>query len=418
MTTAVATSLPRRADAGGWPRLRQISLSVALFAWLYNVEFKALGPLTSGRFALLVLLVLHLRPLTVAWTAYARQHAIALVAYGCALLYAAVLTIGAGDTDQASRLFHFLLYSVLGAVLWTVIERGDAANFTRRFAAVTGLQAILILISLVSPGYRNWVAGILVQGGHIELTFSIRPPGFSNGGGAALSVVQAAGVFASLLAAEWTGSTRDRRWFQLSAVLCLLSTLVSGRTGLLAALAFFGLFVAVGPSHARTALMRYLLGLGAVVALLWPLLIGLLRSRLPELDQLTRWAFEFFVAGGETASVADLRSMPLPPLSNETIAGTGLITGRYGNASGSDSGYVQTYFALGLPMTVLFYVTFFGHGLGAAWRSRERLRLSLFLLVLIVIELKEPFVFKYALPFFLLALALLARDRRPDPGAV
>ena len=111
-----------------------------------------------------------------------------------------------------------------------------------------------------------------------------------------------------------------------------------------------------------------------------------------------------------------LNEMPVPPLSFETIIGTGRvrsITGN-GNASGHDSGYVQTYYSLGLLLAIFFYIFFLIFAIFLIQRnkfqkyydSKKQKILYLLILIVFVIEIKEPFIFHYSFPFFVLSSIL------------
>ena len=103
----------------------------------------------------------------------------------------------------------------------------------------------------------------------------------------------------------------------------------------------------------------------------------------------------------------------MPPLTVETLVGTSLVVRGDVNASGHDSGYIQTYYALGAGAALAFYVGFLLLSLSTIVRRSDRLPLLVFLLSLFVIEVKEPFLFKYSAPLAFV-LALLATRRSPQ----
>jgi hypothetical protein len=292
----------------------------------------------------------------------------------------------------------------------------DVDEFLRLFALVTLVQAFFIVVSMLSPAYRGWLAGVLVQGGNMELSSAGRPTGLTNGGGAARSGVQALGVYASLERALATRG-RARVLWVAGALVITATALVTGRTGLLMSLAFLGMFL-LRPRSGQSGVYVAVAACGLAAAAAWPFVHATLEERLPAFDQLSRWALEFFVSGGRTDSVADLQSMPIPPLTQDTFVGTGLVEGRFGNASGSDSGYVQTYFALGLPMTIVLYSTMAAALVSMSAASAVRGRRLALIAMMFVIEVKEPFIFKYVFPFFVLSTLLLEQRTRRDARVV
>jgi hypothetical protein len=88
-----------------------------------------------------------------------------------------------------------------------------------------------------------------------------------------------------------------------------------------------------------------------------------------------------------------------------------LVRDHYGNASGNDSGYIQSYYALGLVVSVLFYGFLAGHLSGYLKASRGKGMHVLLVALMFVIEAKEPFIFKYGMPFFCLAAVYLLAAR-------
>ena len=124
-------------------------------------------------------------------------------------------------------------------------------------------------------------------------------------------------------------------------------------------------------------------------------------------DWFVDWIREGF-SFRSNSTVEQLKEMYVPPLSFKTLLGTGRVISENGltNASLNDSGYVQTYFSLGLFMSVLFYVSFLFLSF-YRWLLGERNIFILFLLVILfLIEYKEPFIFKYAFPCFLTTILL------------
>src|SRR5690606_17304317 len=93
----------------------------------------------------------------------------------------------------------------------------------------------------------------------------------------------------------------------------------------------------------------------------------------------TSKAFEVFENKGEVRSVTHLASMEIPPLTFETIWGTGQIRPNFG--VGHDSGYIHNYFGIGLIGATIFYLAFMAFLFKYAVRmSSPYLGLALFLM--------------------------------------
>ena len=393
---------------------REMLFTALLFLFVYNLVFAKAPQLSGGRIALVGLIAAYPALVRERWSLFFRSYSVtvwSLVGIGA---YSAILSFFSGDWGQTSRLAHFLLLSVFGAVAWAAVEEGwsdsPAESFVRRFAIVATIQSILIFVSLFSPAFRVLVSELLVRGGNINLLSALRPSGFSNSGGAALSVVQALGVYA---AGATASRSRNKAPWLLSALICGLASAINGRTGLL-------MFVAAVPisllaaSKARWSLTRNV-AIGVVLILaVSPFAVTKFRENVPEGDAIITSAEEIFVEGSGTASWQNLSGMAIPPITDDTFAGTGRVGGEYGNPSGHDSGYVQTYYALGIPMTALFYCALLSLCFGLVLRVEGdgRVLLQWLVLVMFVIEAKEPFVFKYALPFFIFARAWAGTSKK------
>lgn len=387
--------------AGRSPSGRAL-LALVAFALLYNVSFQAFEEASTARVAVLLLALLCLlrgRAL------YEPTDPVVLLVF-LPLPVVVAQSLMSGDLAHFSRFANLALYAYLGANMFARLV-GDLDELLAVLLAAVTLQALIILFSFVSLDYRLWVEAHVATGSNVSALNPYRAPGLGSGG-SALSVVQALGVLAGGLLL-----VRRRAWWGgaaplgvlLQMLLCLLSCVFVGRTGLLLSLLFLvGLCAYAG---ALTRLVGIAL-LGVVVPIVWvgPAWVQWVPDSF-SLDFFVDWAFGFFLSGRDE-SLSDLATMPVPPLNLETAFGTGLVSlNRFGNPSGHDSGFVQAYFAMGLPTAILFYAAY----AVVLWRLVRWLPLALRLLVavpLFAIEAKEPFVFKYSVMIVLVAAYTLA----------
>ncbi len=412
-------------DAAVWPgfepsrpraerlrrRVMDAWVAVLLFLFVYNLSPLTAPSVTSGRVVLIVLAIVLWRRALAELGGFVAANRVVVIASGLALIYAAALYVvtGAADFIQLSRCLHFCAFGLAGAFLFAVLVEFDERRFCEAFAVATAVQAVFIVVSYASAGYREWLSGVLIQGGNIPLTSATQAPGFSNSSGALLSVIQSLGVFAALQGARQADRFRRALGLTVVALLDGASTVFVARTGLMLSVCFIALFLLVGGKLVRRALLA-----GGTVAVALAVALGpfvaLRLSRANEaFEDVAPWALELFTQGARGPSYRDLASQPVPALSLETVLGTGLVaTNAYENASGNDSGYVQTYFALGLVMAVVFYGGVALGLLGSLSRSRDRLLLGFLAVGLFTVEVKEPFFFKYVYPFLVVALLYLS----------
>ena len=384
------------------------ALSTLVFMLVYNISFKAAEFASTGRVAIVLMLLCLLRlepprlPPLERW----------VYLLFLPVPYVLMQFVFVGDFGQLSRLVHLALYSFVGA--WCAVRlAGSSQRFLLAFFSAAAVQSLFVLYSFVSLDYRAWYDAYVASGSNFDASYLYRATGLSSTTGSSLSVVQALGVLCGwlLLRSKALAGRHEQRWQALVLLGMLLmvgSCIVVGRTGLILSMLFLALAAANLPPR----------------MLLWAMLLLLFSAygvgRLFNLDALlpddfsveffSQWAFGFLSGNDEVLET--LNEMPIPPLSLETLLGTGLASLVDGaNPSGHDSGFVQTYYAMGLPLTALLYSVYLLVLLHLMrwlpWHLRAPLALLFFSL-----EFKEPFLFKYIVMFVLLSLYHCHRQAR------
>src|SRR5262249_8395500 len=151
--------------------------------------------------------------------------------------------------------------------------------------------------------------------------------------GAALSVIQGLGVFASLYALRLGASTFERGCFALMALIDAASTIVTGRTGLLMAAAFLGVFALASRRLAVRLMIVGVLAWAAVpLAVFGDDITDVISRSNPTFAITASWGLGVFQRGLTDPVLNDLASQPVPRLTLETLVGTGLVADSFGNA--------------------------------------------------------------------------------------
>jgi hypothetical protein len=395
-----------------------LGLAVLMFFFLFNVSFRVAPSATTGRLVLLFVLPFCARKTWKVLVDLLRMHGVATVVFVLIVVYAAMLYLlsGAKDTTQLSRLFHLVLYSIVGSAMFAALVRRNLERFLWIYSLATLIQAFFIFVSFLSRPYRWILARTVVQSGLISLMSEVQAPGFSNSSGAWLSLIQGMGVFTALYGVRLAHSGR-RTFFLYFAAICIgASTLVTGRTGVLfvaATVVFFA--VASRPKQA----IRLLAVAALLLLVLWPTRGWITRSLSelnPRFGSAVERGVEVFFQRAETDSYRALVDQPIPPLTAETFIGTGVVSATEGlNASGSDSGYIQTYYSLGLAVSLVFYGTVALVLATMLLRAPDRAAFAFAALFLFMVEVKEPFIFKYDYLFALFGMALCFPKAGPRP---
>lgn len=389
---------------------RTILLACLIFFLLYNLSLKAIPSFTSGRIAVFVLLF---------WVlVLIKRNPLPLLRSRVWLLflpfpYVAIQfwVMDMGDSGQFSRFANLAMYSYLGAALVAIVANDIKTVLVAIFIAISA-QSIFLPYSFVSIEYREWFESVMETGtvyGTVENIY--RAPGFTSSAGAALSLIQSMGVFVGWMLLRGGKSYQPVSGLEMRLVLFLMlltlfSCVIVGRTGLLLSCIFIGLFFLTPSAGVKGQIKKIELGIiFAVVVVVIGFainpILGLLSDNF-SLDYFTDWAFGFFTGKDDTADA--LREMPIPPLSVETIHGTGFANlVKDVNPSGHDSGFIQSYYSMGIVAVLFLYIPY----LYVLFFVLNWLPIMLRVLLAVLffsLDVKEPFLFKYSLMFVILTL--------------
>lgn len=377
--------------------VRQFLFISAVFLIIYNLSLQGVESLPSARLVVSLLLiyffVFSTNPAEILRLIDFRIFVLFLP-----IPYVFIQYLFVGDPGQLSRFFHLFLYSYVGAILIAKFI-GGVDRWLWVFLVAVWVQAIFIFFSFFNLDYRGWVADNIATGGNFGSDYIYRAPGLTSTSGSGLSVIQSLGVLAGGLYLRVNKSLKitGQAVVFLMMLTCLISCIFVGRTGLIMSIAFVALFLLSGALNRRLALVCL-----AVLVVTIFAAGDFYQNMLPSdfsIDYFLGWSLGFFAGEDQTLKV--LSAMPIAPLDIETFFGTGLVSLVDGiNPSDHDSGFIQGYFSMGLPMVTLFYVSYF-YVLFRLLRWLTWTERWFLLSVLYLIEVKEPFVFKYVTMFLL-----------------
>ena len=377
---------------------RNVAAFLLIFGIVYNVSFISYEQLGSARISAAILIFwacfFYKDKIDIDWRIF-----VLFAAFPCSL----VQYLFAFDFGQPGRFIYLFLYSFLGGIIVANFV-SDFQRLLKIFLLVITFQSLILIFSFFSIDYRLWIGGLVAVGSNFDAEHLYRAPGFTSNAGSALSVIQSIGVLAGVILLWFRKKNKDfssSYGVVLMMLLCMFSCVVVGRTGLILSMLYFALCVLSGWLDRRMVFWAIFISLFFVY-----LAIEKSAAFLSEdfsVDYFTGWAFGFF--SGNDGVVTELSSLPIPPLRLDTIFGTGLVSiDAYGaNPSGHDSGFIQSYYSLGLIFSIVLYSSY----IYVLYRLVGRLpRLMAIVIVSSVffIEIKEPFLFKYSIVFFLVAV--------------
>lgn len=369
--------------------LFQVCAFIFTFCVLHKVNF-VFAP-TLSVLAVLVAFIIY-TPKLVELKYYIESYYLFFVTLIFFILYCSALWFFLSPSDNTIlfRSYFFVIYSVLGAIFLNCIVRYSYIEIIKAFLYVAFLQSLLIILDFFSPSFHQFLLTYLEHGSFAYET-TIRAIGFSSEAGSALSVTQFIGFFAGYLLGKVERNIRLLPF--IMSLIIFASTFVTGRMGLLLCLPFLIHWCFVS----RKIALFFIFTCASTIFILFSFASE-------KLLMAFVWVFNVFT--GEDKTVSVILGMHIPPLSESSIVGSGMYSlGDGSNASGSDIGYIQNYYAMGLINVIIFYVSLFFFLFRSALRAfRFRSELVIFILMIFIVELKEPFIFKYNMVFFILAL--------------
>lgn len=375
-----------------------------IFSFLFDVNFIAIPGLTTGRISLVFLLMLSvLFKFKVSRSCLNALAVVSFVFFVCFLQY-----LGSGDSTQISRIIWFALYGIVTPML-LVQTLKDPKEFFHLITIACVLQAFIAIFSFINPTIKAMLYDLVIFTANFDENQTLRAVALSSVGGASLSVVQSFGVISGLFLFKYYSPKFMQGVFLFVGIFVItLSTLIIGRTGLVVSLiSILGYFLSFKMKPKTFTVV-------ASVFILFTQ-IDLIRLTDKLMKDVDGFNIELFTAWIENAfsiknnaTTEDLSSMPIPPISFETIIGTGRVADPVlgVNASGHDSGYIQAYYSMGLVLAILFYLSY-AYFLSKAIRSSNFPTFYVLLPLVFLLEVKEPFIFQYTLPFFVLSSILV-----------
>ncbi|WP_105213412.1 hypothetical protein [Pseudoalteromonas sp. T1lg22] len=369
-----------------------------VFLFINAISFNFFPSFTTNRLAFLALTIFFILRYRFVFKQKEILLLFFLLSLACYSMVVSVLNIG--DTTQFSRLFHFALFSILAPLmLFRMLNNEYEFHLAVVFATIA--QIFFVFLTYTSRSFNDVLFSVVLANNNFGESLG-RAPGLSSSGGATLSVIISLGAFSIVRLAKFGMSS----WHLPVLILICFSNIIVGRTGLILSLFALMMFFTRSRVNMRSMLMFLLLAF-----VFWLFIADFLIQNEQFLQYTLKWALSG-LSGDGTASA--LLAMGLPKMSiSQLLLGTGSVVLPTGlNASGSDIGYVQSIFSLGLIISCLFYSLLFCF-LSSYAKGCNDEKFAFFIIFLtFFIEVKEPFIFKYFYVFYVfMSLLLLKRER-------
>lgn len=385
--------------------------STLLFLYVFNIKFIGAEFYSTLKFALLLGLILYGSKSIKKLCNEIEKNPIIYMAFAFVLIWASIVSIaGSANSKVVFTVINLFILSIFSTFIFFYAFQ-SRIDFLKSFLLIVNVQAFFVFLSFFNPDFRQFTSEILVSTSNININNAARVAGFTNSTGSALSFTFALGVFAAMYLALHTQNFKLRALYFISSFFIISSTLAIGKLGFYLSVGFVFITLLMISIHSKNGFFQSI-GLVFLLSCISLISISFLDME-GQTEYIFRRTFALFVSG-EDKTIKALTEMPIPELNIDTIIGHGgLDIFGQTNAANSDSGYIRTYFSLGLVFSIILYLTIFFYIFKKI--SQETVKSSFFMLLILLIclfitEIKEPFIFKVNFVFFVLLVTLLADE--------
>ena len=318
------------------------------------------------------------------------------------LLYTSFVLIlwGEGTGEKVTNIYiNILTFSIAFYFGCRYIFR-DVEELMQILLIVTLIQCLIVFASLFSTEVYSWLRTNFYSNSFFELSGKLSSmKGYALGigcitskGSQKISLGIVACVYFVLK------KKKNTLYLVLMLFITLASTAVS-RTGIIytviAILYLLMIAIKKAPKKAKSILGKIVLVMLIAIGFVF---VFNLKSLLENIF----WRLSVLLQGGGNSFFSAYfkgADTVIPGISIETLVGTGIWSGMSGCGLmiNADGGYVRTYFALGLVMSVIYYVFF---GLNYIWGTKKLNNIEknvsiLFFIFILLGEFKEPLLFDW-----------------------
>lgn len=326
-------------------------------------------------------------------------------------------SIGLGDGSHiVFSIINTFLFSFI-PVLSFIILFNNIEDFMKALIWITIFQTIAVWLCMISPSIAQLV-DTLFPPTEFALEKDLRD-GYAGG----IQCIAAPGVFKyalGIMSCIYFIVVKQQRKYYLLLLLFGLTSSLIARTGLIitASVFFFIFFDSIFNSHFHLSMKNVGILFLVVFAVIIILYVVLNSPFMREQFARMEFLFEVGAKAGFFNAYFEGSDTIIPPITSETLIGTGITSGRSGNGIyvNADGGYIKVYAAYGLILAIIFYVFLYSLMIGIAKRFKDkslRFFVYLFIMYIAAAEFKEYVIYDmYMLCVFFIMTILLDKEQK------
>ena len=328
------------------------------------------------------------------------------------LLYTTLLYVAIGGTGELALegIIRLILFGLLPILLFYMLFK-DVDEFMNVVLLAVVIQSVVICLCLAIPQFAEAIDRTFVSPGS---DYVLNHRSEYAGGIACITAPGLLKFSMGIVACLYKVLSTKKQWYMLLYFfLAIVGTLIA-RTGLFVSLAGIAVMMWYFIREQRSKhLFRFIVGI--LMVCIFALFIlnyfdlwEFLAFRLRRFSKLSNGIAQGFMEGyfhGVNNSY--------PPLSIKTMIGTGIVSGISNNGVNinADGGFYRLYAAFGLPLCIVFYITFFANSVKIANRSVNsaiKFTLLFFVIVFAIGEFKEYTIYMQYMVCIFYTISLLS----------
>lgn len=384
-----------------------------LYFFVFEIQLKCLPTLFSSRKLVLFTVILYIvfykrKQLIGIISSFVTKYIkIILMALIFLCFYTSILVIINQSNGRyiLNLLVFTSLYVCIAPIFFSCIFK-NKNEFIKCYILVCLFETVTIVLQQTSQIYREIADAIFLNESNYSYLYIGRAQGLG-ASGASITLI----LFLGMLSCSYMIFYRKHKLFYyISFMWLMFSSLMCGMTGTIFGilLLIYTIFNDLHINNIKRILSICLIFL--IAAIIFLLICNFI---LPELyiRIIEKWKNVF--SFNSESSISILFGMDIPRLSIRTFFGTGITRGTVGDISCyHDSGYIRSYFSMGIIGSLLFYGSFYYSMIKdiiSCHDKKVKIILTILFLVIIISEAKEPFIMQYFMPFYFFTLYLLSK---------
>lgn len=317
------------------------------------------------------------------------------------------------EYSSISRYIYFILYTIIGSIL-LINHYNTEYDFMNRVIGAMWIQSVIVFLEAFSMSFRNLLANTFVATGNVTYEATTTR---ATGLGAEASYLTLL-LFIGIFCCNYYMITKTiTLYYIISQVVFLGAIFLVGRTGL-----YFSVVIILITVLWLLIKSKKLIGAMKILTITIGLVfigLNIIKAYMGEVqyEKLIGKVIYAMQNFSTDDSVQTFSSFPIPELNAETFIGTGIFRG-YTNSGlylWNDSGYIQMYSSLGLLFAIFFYTLLYViliQYINTVSEKKNKTYFILYFLAVIIAEVKEPYIFRYILPLFLIVSISLYNRRK------